>query len=458
MKGSKSFVLVWIGQVVSVFGSSLSWFGLGVWIYQKTGSSSQFAWVALCTALPQMLVSPLAGVWIDRMNRRWAMALGDGGAAVGTLVLAILFVSGHIQVWNIYLITAISAACGALQTTAYTALTASIVQQEQLGRANGMVQFSQGLADVLAPAAAGVLVLTIKIPGILMIDLATFCMAIASLFMARIPKSSLLPRAEPTEAGPKANWKAELHAGWKALQSQAGLADLLRYQSLFSFLWSLFGVLVVPMILGFSDPKGLGLVLSIAGAGLLFGSLTLSAWGGPRRRLTGLLIFELVSALAFCLMGLRPLIWWVAAAAFLAHTTLAYVSGLGGAIWQSRVEKSLQGRIFGLRQTSMKAATLLAYLAAGGLADRVLEPLLRKGGTLSASLGTWFGSGPGRGIAVLFFLIGIVKAVSVLGVYFSAGGRQLEKELVTGDKWRVGEYERGGSCSAPTRETDSHRL
>ena len=89
------------------------------------------------------------------------MALGDGGAAVGTLLLAILFVSGHIQVWNIYLITAISAACGALQTTAYTALTASIVQQEH-GRANGMVQFSQGLADVLAPAAAGVLVLTIK--------------------------------------------------------------------------------------------------------------------------------------------------------------------------------------------------------------------------------------------------------------------------------------------------------
>jgi MFS transporter, DHA3 family, macrolide efflux protein len=129
----------------------------------------------------------------------------------------------------------------------------------------------------------------------------------------------------------------------------------------------------------------------------------------------------------------------VAAAAFLAHTTLAYVSGLGGAIWQSRVEKSLQGRIFGLRQTSMKAATLLAYLTAGSLADRVLEPLLRQGGMLSASLGTWFGTGPGRGIAALFFLIGIVKAASVMGVYFSAGSRELDAGLLTpNEKRKVG--------------------
>ena len=110
MKGNKAFVSVWVGQVVSVFGSSLSWFALGVWIYQKTGSSSQFAWVALCTALPQMLISPFAGIWIDRINRRWAMALGDGGAAVGTLFLALLFISGGIQDWNIYLVTALSAA------------------------------------------------------------------------------------------------------------------------------------------------------------------------------------------------------------------------------------------------------------------------------------------------------------------------------------------------------------
>jgi len=127
MKSFKPFILIWAGQVVSVLGSSLSWFAIGVWIYQKTGSASQFAWVALCTALPQMLVSPFAGVLIDRYNRRWVMALADGGAAFGTLLLAVFFLSGRIQVWNIYLITAMSAACNAIQVPAYSALVASIV-------------------------------------------------------------------------------------------------------------------------------------------------------------------------------------------------------------------------------------------------------------------------------------------------------------------------------------------
>jgi MFS transporter, DHA3 family, macrolide efflux protein len=432
MKSNKSFLLVWAGQVVSILGSSLSWFALGVWIYQKTGSASQFALVALCTALPQMLVSPFAGVLIDRYNRRWVMVLADSGAALGTLLLAVLFLSGHIQVWNIYLITAASAACNALQAPAYSALVASIVQREKLGRANGMIQFGRGLAEILAPALAGWLVLTIKVPGILLIDLMTFCMAVVTLAVARIPQQVLVPQASSVVPDSERRWWADLRAGWDALRSQPGLVNLLQYQTLFSFLWSLFGVLVVPMILGFSDPKGLGLVLTLAGAGLLTGSLVLSAWGGPKHRLTGVLIFELVSALAFCLMGLRPVVWLVAAAAFIAHSTLAFVSSLSEAIWQSRVEKPIQGRVFGLKQTAVKAATLLAYLVAGGLADRVLEPLLSPDGALTGILGSWFGVGPGRGIAALFFLIGVVKALSVLGVYFSRGTRQLDKDLSLG--------------------------
>jgi len=428
MKSFKPFILIWAGQVVSVLGSSLSWFAIGVWIYQKTGSASQFAWVALCTALPQMLVSPFAGVLIDRYNRRWVMALADGGAAFGTLLLAVFFLSGRIQVWNIYLITAMSAACNAIQVPAYSALVASIVPHEQLGRANGMIQFGQGLADILAPAIAGLLVLTIKVPGILMIDLTTFFVAALMLVLVRMPRQVFLPQAAPISPAPKRDWRADLRAGWNALRAQSGLLNLLRYQTLFSFLWSLFGVLVVPMILGFSGPEGLGLVLSLAGAGLLTGSLVLSAWGGPRRKLTGILAFELVSALAFCLMGLRPLLWLVAVAALLAHSTLAFVSSLSEAIWQGRVEKPFQGRVFALKQALVKTATLLAYSIAGGLADRVLEPL-GYAGAFAGTLGAWFGVGGGRGIAALFFLIGLVKAVSVLWVYFSPATHQLEQDL-----------------------------
>jgi MFS family permease len=421
------FIVVWAGQVVSVFGSNLSGFALGVWLYQRTGSASNFALVALCTVLPQLLLSPLAGVWVDRYNRRWMMALADSGAALCTLWLAALFFSGHIQVWHILLATAVASAFGSLQTPAYNALVASTIQREQLGRVNGLLQFGRALADILAPSVAGLLVVTIRVPGVLLLDLATFVFAILTLVLARFPGLEKAVPASPHTPAIKSSWRQALQAGWHALRAEQGLFNLLRYQIVFSFLWNLFGVLVTPMLLGFSTPAGLGTALTIAGLGLLTGSIVMTAWGGPKRRLAGLLFFELVSAAAFCLMGARPNLVLVAGAAFLAHWTLAFVSSLSDAIWQSQVPQEVQGRIFALKQTAVKVGTLCAYLLAGVLADRFLEPLLRPGGAMVNSLGPWFGIGPGRGIAVLFFLIGLVKVISVIWIYALPGTRRLDQ-------------------------------
>jgi DHA3 family macrolide efflux protein-like MFS transporter len=429
-----SFLWIWAGQVVSIFGSSLSGFALGVWLYQVTGSASNFALVALCTVLPQLLVSPLAGVLVDRYPRRWMMALGDSGAALCTLGMAALFFGGPalVQPWQVFLVTALSSAFGALQSPAYLALVPGMVPETQLGRANGLIQLGQGLAEVLAPALAGLLVATIGVPGVLLIDLGTFVVAVTVLALVRSPGGE--PETAPrivahshlasVHHSRTAGQRAGLHglldgwlAGWDALRAQPGLPGLLRFQMVFSFLWSLFGVLVSPMILGFADAPGLGLVLSAAGGGMLAGSLVMSAWGGPRRRLSGMLGFELASAAAFVLMGLRPSLALVAGAAFLAHVTLAFVSGLNQSIWQSRVAPVVLGRVLALRQAAIKSATLLAYLLAGGLADSVLEPLLLPGGGLASSLGVWIGVGPGRGIAALCLVIGLVKAGTVLAVY-----------------------------------------
>jgi MFS family permease len=207
------------------------------------------------------------------------------------------------------------------------------------------------------------------------------------------------------------------------------LFNLLGYEALFAFLWNLFAVLAVPMFLGLGNPQSLGVTLTVAGAGMLTGSLILSAWGGPKRRLTGLLVFEMFSALGFCLMGSRPFPWLVAGAAFLAHFTLAFVSGLSETIWQSQVGKTVQGRVFSIKQSVAKAATVLGYLTAGLLADNIMEPLLRPGGALADTLGPWFGVGPGRGIALLFFLIGLVKAMSVVWVYRSPGTKSMDVAL-----------------------------
>ncbi len=441
-----SFLWIWAGQVVSIFGSSLSGFALGVWLYQVTGSASNFALVALCTVLPQLLVSPLAGALVDRYPRRWMMVLGDSGAALCTLAMAILFFSGPVlvQPWQVFLVTALSSAFGALQSPAYLALVPGMVPEAQLGRANGLIQLGQGLAEVLAPALAGLLVASIGVPGVLLIDLATFLVAVSVLAFVRAPEAALhaAPQIDahrhtnvihhPGHAARGVGLRGLLsgwRVGWDALRANPGLPGLLRFQMVFSFLWSLFGVLVSPMILGFSDAPGLGLVLSAAGGGMLAGSLVMSAWGGPRRRLSGLLGFELASAAAFVLMGLRPSLALVAGAAFMAHVTLAFVSSLNQSIWQSRVAPAVLGRVLALRQAAIKSAILLAYLLAGGLADRVLEPLLLPGGALVSNLGAWIGVGPGRGIAALCVVIGLVKAAAVLAVVNAPGARELDGQL-----------------------------
>ncbi len=349
MKKNFPLISVWIGQIVSLFGSGLTGFALGVWLYQRTGSASNFALVALCSALPQLIVSPLTGVLVDRYNRRLLMALADSGAALCTLAIAALFWTDHMQVGYIFLITVLSSACGALQAPAYSALVATLIPKQQLTRANGMIQLGQGLAQILAPATAGILVLWLGVAGVVMIDLVTYVVGISTLLLVPIPGLPPIyawevrgeanstshdavghstPLPTDSASAPRLGFWQEVQEGWRFLRADRALMSLLSFQTLFSFLWNLFGVLVAPMVLGFTSAGGLGVTLTVAGSGMLAGSLVISVWGGPKRRLRGLLIFEFVSALAFVLMGLRPSLVLVAAAAFIAHATLAFVSSL----------------------------------------------------------------------------------------------------------------------------------
>ena len=152
------FTVVWLGQVVSIVGSGLTSFALNLWVFQHTESVTQFALTGLFTVLPTVALSPLAGALADRWDRRWVMVLSDAGAALTTLAVALLFLTGQIAVWHVYLAVAASAVFGAFQWPAYTAATTLLVPKEHLGRANGMMQFGRASAEILSPTLAGALV------------------------------------------------------------------------------------------------------------------------------------------------------------------------------------------------------------------------------------------------------------------------------------------------------------
>jgi len=424
-RGLTIFTIVWLGQFVSVIGSGLTSFALGVWIFERTGSVTQFALIGLFIVLPRVVLSPLAGAIVDRWDRRWAMIMSDAGAGFSTLILGLLFFANRLEIWHIYLLTGASAAFSTIQWPAYTATTTLLVSKKNLGHANGMVQFGQAAAEILAPALAGILVHTIQLEGVILIDFATFVFAVITLLLVRFPK----PRSAITGKSENTSLKQEITFGWKYISARQGLLGLLVFFAVINFLWGMVGALITPMILGFTTSDELGVIISIAGVGMLVGSLIMSIWGGPQRRINGVLRFEFLSGICFLLMGLRPSFWSTAIGAFGAHVTIAIVYGSNQAIWQSKIAPNVQGRVFATQQMIAKAALPLAYLLAGPLADNLFEPLLATTGLLIESVGQIIGIGSGRGIGLLFIMMGMIKmAVTLIG-YAHPRIRLVENEL-----------------------------
>ncbi len=190
-QGMRTFVIVWAGQFVSTIGSSLTGFALGVWIYQKTGSTTLFALNLLAYALPSLFLSPIAGALADRWDRRLMMILSDTGAGISTLVIAILAFTQHLEVWHIYLATAINSGCSTFQWPAYSAATTLLVPKEQLGRAAGMVQIGEAISQLIAPAIAGAMLVTTGLQGVIIVDFVTFLCAILTLAFVRFPKPAV---------------------------------------------------------------------------------------------------------------------------------------------------------------------------------------------------------------------------------------------------------------------------
>ncbi|MGD8820811.1 MAG: MFS transporter [Anaerolineae bacterium] len=414
-----TFLTIWFGQVVSLVGSGLTGFALGVWVFEQTGSATQFALIGLSAVLPRVILSPLAGAIVDRWDRRRVMILSDVGAGLSTFAIALLLWTNQLEaqglsfgIWYIYALTFLNAAFGTLQWPAFTATTSLLVSKKNLGRANGLVQFGQAASEILAPALAGVLIGIIRLEGVILIDVGTFLFAVITLLLVRLPRPEAFAGKRP---GSTTLWN-DLTLGWRTIRARPGLKGLLLFFAVVNFLWGMVGALITPLILSWTSSEELGLIIAIAGAGMLAGSLLMSVWGGPQRRINGVLSFELLSGICFMLIGLRPSFWLVATGAFGAHVTIAIVFGSNQAIWQSKVAPEIQGRVFATQQMVARAATPLAYLLAGPLADRVFSPLLTVDGPLASGIGQILGTGTGRGIGLLFLLMGVVKvAVALLG-------------------------------------------
>lgn len=426
-KGMQTFMVIWIGQVISFVGSGMTNFALGIWVYQRTGSVTQFALISTFIVLPGVLVSPLAGALVDRWDRRRAMILSDAGSGVALLGIVMLLALGRLEIWHIYLALLIRSTFGAFRWPAYAAAVPLLVPKQQLGRANGMVQIGQSLSPIVSPLAAGVLIKVIGVKGVISIDIATFVFALATLLVVRIPQAER--RAAGGSGGGGGSLRQEIGYGLRYLRQRPGLLGLLFLFAVINFLVGIVSVLATPLVLAFASPSVLGTIVGIGGSGMLVGSIILSVWGGPKRRIYGVLGFSMLAGLCILVGGLRPSATLIASSAFVFYLCLPIVNGSSQAIWQSKIAPELQGRIFSLRSMVAMSCMPLAYILAGSLSDYVFGPLLAAGGPLAGSVGRLIGVGPGRGIGFLFMVMGALTMLATTLGYLSPKVRLVESQL-----------------------------
>ncbi|WP_049573720.1 MFS transporter [Nonomuraea sp. SBT364] len=420
----RAFLAIWSSQLLSIITSSVTGFVLGVWVFQKTGSATQFVTITLCAVLPEVLFAPLAGSLADRWDRRRMMLAADLGAALATGALAVLLAVGEPQVWHIYVITAVGAVFGTAQMAAYHSMLPKLVPKEQLGRANGLMQVADAVR-VAAPLLAGALLVGVGLTGVVVIDLVTFLASRVVLHLVPLPREATRP-GEGRAAEP---WLRDLAFGLRHLRARRGLAWLVALLAAYNLFFGMAGVLVQPLILSFGSAALLGVLMAAGGAGLFAGGLVLSAWGGPRRRVRGLVAFVAAGGVLLMLHSLSPSAALIAVVAPAFLFTIPFVQGTGITVIQLKTDPAELGRVLGAVRMLTQAATVLTYLAAGPLADRVFEPMLAPGGALAGSLGQVIGTGPGRGIATIFLLTGAALVVLAPLAFLQPRLRRVETEL-----------------------------
>jgi DHA3 family macrolide efflux protein-like MFS transporter len=305
LRGMKTFLVIWVGQLVSIIGSGLTGFALSVWMFEQTGQATPIALNALFFNLPRVILSPIAGSVADRYNRRLILILADTGAALTTLAIAIILFSGNLQVWHIYLTTGISSAFSAFQDPAYRASITMLVPKKDLARAGGIQQIGFAVQSILTPLIASLLYLAIGLEGVILIDFATFFVAVGALAIVRIPQPK--PTTEVGEPGKKQSMWTDALFGWKYMRKRPGLFGLLWYYAIVNFFLSLSGVLVIPLVLSYGAATDIGVIQMAGGAAMLIGGVLMGIWGGPKSHLIwGVIATIALSGVGYFMAGLRP--------------------------------------------------------------------------------------------------------------------------------------------------------
>lgn len=386
-----NFFSFWTGQALSLLGSQLVQFALIWWLTQKTGSATVLATATLIGLLPQIVLSPVAGTLVDRVNRKWVMILADVSIALVTAVLIYLFWQGDTRTWHIYVLMLIRSLAGAFHFPAMTASTSLMVPEHQLTRIAGLNQVLQGVMGIAVPPLGALIIGLMPMHQVLLIDVLTALVGVSIIFFIQVPQpaSSLRPVGDTT---PQSSFWSDFKAGFAYVRAWPGLMAILILAALINLIinpaYSLIPLLITDHFKG--GAMQLGIFESVNGFGMIAGALTLTAWGGFKRRMVTVLSGLIVVGASSIMIGLAPgnAFWLAIIGSGLDGIVNPMTGGTLMAILQVKVAPEMQGRVFTLLMAFSSMATPIGLGLAGTISDLIgVGPWIAIGGVFCCIIG-----------------------------------------------------------------------
>ena len=403
--GMKKFLLLWIGELISSIGGGLTSFGLGVYVFQKTGSAAGMALVTLLGFLPTLLFTVPAGVLADRYDRRVLMMIGDGFSGLGILYIFLCMIRGGANLVQICIGVFISAIFSSLLDPSYRATITDLLSKEEFSKASGLVSLAGSARYLFSPIIAGLLLAYHDISLLLLIDVSTFFVTITTTFIVRQGIKAI----QHTE---KQSFLESIKEGWSAIHIEKGVFVLVLCSSLITLFLGTLQILVEPMILSFADSKVLGIIETLCASGMLASGILLGSFGIKKEYGKVLQISFFMAGIFMIGMSIFENLVSISIFGFFFFATLPLCNNCMDYLCRTNIPDALQGRAWGFIGFLSQIGYVLAYAVSGLAAD---------------GLGSLNGMGVGRGAAMMIGISGVLLSLVAVTLLRFPAIRELEK-------------------------------
>ena len=400
----RRFILLWAGELISSIGGGLTSFGLGVYIFQQTGSAASMSLITLLGFLPTLLLSVPAGVLVDRYDRRLLMMIGDGCSALGILFILICMMKGGASLIQICIGVLISAVFSALLEPAFRATITDLLTKEEYSRAGGLVSLAGSARYLLSPVLAGFLLTISDVKLLLVIDICTFFLTV---FCAAAVRRCIGKKTSES----KENFLSSIREGWRILQERKGVFFLVLVSSAITLFMGIFQILAEPTVLSFSNARTLGITETICASGMLVSGLILSIRGIRKNFVAIMSISLMMAGIMMIGFSLFEKIYPICFFGFLFFAALPFANNSLDYLTRTNIPDEVQGRVWGLVGFLSQIGYVIAYAVSGIAADE---------------LGHWSGYGVGRGSAIVIRMAGGLMSVIAVSMLTIKSIRNLE--------------------------------